>query len=311
MYCAGLRLESLSLQRCFQIDDTALDELLEAAASTRQQLRCVALSHLQLQHWPTALQGSAPVTALEVELASSPDRPISPCQQPSLPTQLAGSGLQVLALHNCSGITSQGLQAVAAACPQLHMLFLGGSTIQIPKQSQAGCAPGSNYIPMLNSIPRSRAATLAGVLRVAPSCHHPSAHPIAAHLAQLVLQLPQLLLLEITFLPYGVRSVLCSLLAESPYNRPVHVLDLCESKSITAAVDYGSRTSMHSGSAGDAVCDLKSGKLKLHLALLLEAAANCSNAARQTPLHVAVDVDDADAVEVRPVLRMPSALLPK
>lgn len=297
-----MRLECLSLQRCFQIGDSALADLLKAAASTQQQLRCIALSHLQLQHWPTATHSTASAAVPDNELASSPDSPMAPDQQITpISTLVAGSGLQVLALHNCSAITAEGLQVVASACPQLRLLFLGGSTVQVPKQSAAGGSSGSSYIPMLNSIPRSRAATIAGVLRKAPSCHHPSAHLIAAQLVELVLQLPQLLLLEITFLPHGVRSELRAMLVDSSCDTPVRVLDLCESKSITAALEYGSRTGPHIPCSADGnATDLNGGKLKMHLALLLEAAANCSNAARQTPLHVAVDVDDVGAVEVRP-----------
>ena len=272
-------------------------ELLEAAASTQQQLRCIALSHLQLQHWSTSAHGDASAAVPEDELPSSPDSLAVPGQQITpIPTRVAGSGLQVLGLHNCSGVTPEGLQVIASACPQLRLLFLGGSTIQVPKQSPAGGSSCSSYIPMLNSIPRSRAATIAGVIRKAPSCHHPSAHLIAAQLLRLVLELPQLLLLEITFLPHGVRSELRALLADRPCDRQVQVLDLCESKSIAAAVEYGSRTGVHS--VDESARDLKGSKLNMHLALLLEAAANCSNAARQTPLHVAVDVDDVGAVEV-------------
>lgn len=288
----------MSLQRCFQIGGSALAELLEAAASTRQQLRCIALSHLQLQNWPPAAHGNAPAAVLENELAGNSDSPMAPAPQVTpTPTHLVGSGLQVLALHNCSGITAEGLHLIASACPQLCLLFLGGSTIQVPKQSQAGGAPSSGYIPMLNSIPRSRASTIAGVLRKAPTCHHPSAHLIAEHLVKLVLQLPQLFLLEITFLPHGVLSELRSLLADSPCDRPLRVLNLCESGSIMTAIEYGSRTGIHRRSISEASGgDVQGGKLKM----LLEAAANCSNAARQTPLHVAVDVDDIAAVEVRP-----------
>lgn len=285
----------MSLQRCFQIGDSALPELLEAAASTRKQLTCIALSHLQLQNWPPAAHSNAPAAVPQDELTGKPDSPMASVQQVT-PTHLTRSGLQVLALHNCSGITAEGLHLIASACPQLCLLFLGGSTIQVPKQSQAGCAPSSGYIPMLNSIPRSRAATIAGVLRKAPTCHHPSAHLIAEHLAKLVLQLRQLLLLEITFLPHGVLSELRSLLADSPCDRPLRVLNLGELASITAAIEYGSRTGIHSRSSSEASGGgVQGGKLKM----LLEAAANCSNAARQTPLHVAVDVDNVAAVEVR------------
>ena len=273
-------------------------ELLHAAASTKQQLRCIALSHLLLLHWPKAVQ-SSPAEA-EDELASSSDSSVLHSQHisTSLPSLPGGPGLQALALHNCHGITPQGLQAIAAACPQLQMLFLGGSTMQVPKQSKGSSVAGRTYVPMLNSIPRSRAATIAGVLKKAPSCFHPSAQPVASELLKIVLQLPQLLLIEITFLPYGVRSELRSLLVDSHSSRPLHVLDLCESKSIAAALGLTNNNSLLSKSTGTHEREAKDCSLASHLALLLDAAANCSNAVRQTPLHVAVDVDDANAVEV-------------
>ena len=291
---AGARMETLSLQRCFQIRDDALAELLEAAATTKPQLHCIALSHLLLLHWPKAVQPSAACSDSDHELASSHDRSTSHAVDISpVPTSLmGGSGLQALALHNCQGIAPQGLQTIAAACPQLRMLFLGGSSFQVPKQSRASSAAGSGFTPMLNRIPRSRAATIAGVLKKAPSCYHPSARPIASELAQVIFQLPQLLLVEITFLPYGVRSELRSLV-DSQCSSPVQVLDLCEAKSITAC-----RGICSSNSASSRNADSHDDGMASRLTLLLEAAANCSNAVRQTPLHVAVDVDDANAVEV-------------
>ena len=267
---------------------------------------CIALSHLQLWHWPTSASASASASAHdrasaavpEDELASSPDSLVAPGQHITpVPSHIAGSGLQVLGLHNCTGLAPEGLQVIASACPQLRLLFLGGSAILVPKQSPTDRSSHSTYIPMLNSIPRCRAAIIGGVIRKAPSCHHPSAHLIAAQLVGLVLQLPQLLLLEITFFPHGVHAELQALLADRSCNTQVHILDLCESKGITAAIEYGSRTGVH-GMDGSAR-DLKCSNLKMHLALLLEAAANCSNAARQTPLHVAADADDVGAVQVR------------
>lgn len=297
-HAAGFRLEFLSLQRCFQIKDNALADLLEAAATCKQSLRCVALSHLQLQQWST--NAPQPITQAAKDIpevvSSTPGQQLlaDDCTGP-VPSCLAGSNLQALALHNCHGITPAGLQAVASACPQLQLLFLGGSTIQVPKQSTRS-AMSSGQIPMLNSIPRSTAATIAGVLQKAPSCYHPAARPVAAELAALVVQLQHLLMIEVTFLPHGTRFELRDLIADSCSSRAVCVLDLCESKSITAAVDYSSGAK-HNRNAVDGK-GLRSGKLQAHLTQLLEAAVNCSNAARQTPLHVAVDVDDANAVEV-------------
>lgn len=296
----GTRLEFLSLQRCFQTKDSALDELLEAAVTSKQSLQCIALSHLQLQQWPAAASQPSAQAAKDSDqdsLPSSPDRVLEVLHDSICPaaSALAGSSLQALALHNCHGITPAGLQAVAAACPQLQMLFLGGSTLQVPNQQSRVKSAGQ--IPMLNSLPRSRAATIAGVLQNTPSCFHPAAKPIAAELAALVLQLQHLVLLETTFLPHGTRLELRNLLDGSCGNRRVQVLDMCESKSITAAVTYSSSNNVKHRSRGTNGTVLMRGKMQAYLKLLIEAAVNCSNAARQTPLHVAVDVDEASAVE--------------
>ena len=273
---------------------------MEAAITSKQSLQCIALSHLQLQHWPAAsapLNTQAAKDSDQDNLSSSPDHVSEELHDRLCPAAsvLAGSSLQALALHNCHGITPAGLQAVAAACPQLQVLFLGGSTLQVPKQQSSVMIPGQ--IPMLNSIPRSRAATIAGVLQKSPSCFHPAAKPIAAELAALVMQLQHLVLLEITFLPHGTRLELRSLIADSCGNRQVQVLDMCETKSIAAAVTYSSSTVKNRCRGTDGTL-LMRGKMQAYLKLLIEAAVNCSNAARQTPLHVAVDVDDASVVEV-------------
>ena len=301
LHVVGVRLEFLSLQRCFQTKDDALAELLEAAATTKQSLRCIALSHLQLQQWPLVAPELSAQTAKDAQghLLSSHVLQVSVDQltRPSpVKPRLAGSSLQALALHNCHGITPAGLQALASACPHLQLLFLGGSTIQVPKQSNSTTSLNPGQLPMLNSIPRSRAATIAGMLRKVPSSYHPSARPVAAELAALVLQLPHLLLLEVTFLPHGTQLELRALLADRCSNRSVQLWDLCQSNSIAAAVKYGSSVGRNCN-VGDGT-DLSSGRLQAHLMQLVEAAVNCSNAARQTPLHVAVDANDANAVEV-------------
>lgn len=231
------------------------------------------------------------------DVSSSPEHVLEVLHDRICPAAsvMAGSSLQALALHNCHGITPAGLQAVAAACPHLQMLFLGGSTLQVPKQQSNAISLGQ--IPMLNSIPRSRAATIAGVLQKSPSCFHPAAKPIAAELAALVLQLRHLMLLEITFLPHGTRLELRSLIADSCSNRQVQVLDMCETKSITAAITFCKSTVKNRSRGTDGTL-LMRGKMQAYLKLLIEAAVNCSNAARQTPLHVAVDVDEASSVDV-------------
>ena len=306
MLSAGQRLEFLSLQRCFQAKDDVVSELLTAAASTKQALRCIAVSHLQLQQW--AADTPLPINnGTEEQDTTMQDVD----KEQSLPQEVVlqshGSRLYALALHNCQGVTSAGLQAVATACPQLQMLFLGGSTLSITKSTAATAAAPQGQIPLLNSVPRSRAAAITTLLQRTPARWHPAARQIATELAALSQQLPQLMLLEITFLPHGVRQELQLLMdnmgsgntpstAGEMYNSScaVHVLDLCECISIAAAATRHSR--LHQDAAKACASDM--GQRQQHLCLLLEAAANCSNAARQTPLHVAVDSKDAQAVEV-------------
>ena len=305
MRSAGLRLEFLSLQRCFQAKDDVVSELLTAAASTKQALRCIAVSHLQLQQWAADTPLSIN-TGTEEQDTTMQDADKQPLPQ-ELVLQSHGSRLYALALHNCQGITSAGLQAVATACPQLQMLFLGGSTLSITKSTAATAASAQGQIPLLNSVPRSRAAAITTLLQRTPARWHPAARQIATELAALSQQLPQLMLLEISFLPHGVRQELQLLLqdmgsgktpstAGEMYDstRAVHVLDLCECSSIAAAATRHSR--LHQDAAKACASDM--GQRQQHMCLLLEAAANCSNAARQTPLHVAVDSKDAQAVEV-------------
>lgn len=224
--------------------------------------------------------------------------PVLPLHASLQPKQ--ASSLYAVALHNCQGISSAGLQAVATACPQLQMLFLGGSTLSVVKPAAAGSAAQPGQIPLLNGVPRSRAAAITTILQKAPAHWHPSARQTASQLASLVQQLPQLLLLEITFLPFGVRHVLRSLL-QSPNSqedmRAVHVLDMCEGSSIAAAAcKYSKLHRDITGMTSESI--VVRDQRQQHFQLLLEAAANCSNAARQTPLHVAVDSKDAQAAQV-------------
>ncbi|KAJ9523644.1 hypothetical protein QJQ45_019918 [Haematococcus lacustris] len=57
------RLAGLALQRCFQLDGSALTHLLQAAAAGRLPLRCLALSHLDMEDWPTAAAAPAAANA--------------------------------------------------------------------------------------------------------------------------------------------------------------------------------------------------------------------------------------------------------
>lgn len=301
---AGLRLEFLSLQRCFQAKDDVLCELLDAAASSTQTLRCIAVSHLQLSQWAANTKPQSNINTAEDIGASQEGHNVGTMPKHITSQHMQGSRLYALALHNCHSITSAGLQAVATACPQLQMLFLGGSTLSISSTTAAATAAPQGQIPLLNSVPRSRAAAITTLLQRTPARWHPAARQIATQLAALAQQLPQLMLLEITFLPHGVRQELKALLEathmgtsdRAQYSCPVvHVLDLCECSSIAAAATRHSKLHRDVDNAGDVAGESRQHQLRL----LLEAAANCSNVARQTPLHVAVDSKDAKAVEVQ------------
>lgn len=297
----GVKLECVSLHRCFQTRNNALGELLEAAASSKQSLQCITVSHLDLRLWPkTQSQQHTDVpkdnSQLAVPILSSDAECVQqlPAAQPF--SSLSGSSLTALAVHNCHGLTPAGLQVMAAACPKLQLLFLGGSSIHaLKRSSQAPPASAAGHIPLLNSIPRSRAAAIAGVLKKCSPSQHPAAHAIAAELAAIVADMPDLSVLEITFMPSGTRTELRSMLADSCSDRCIQILDLCEPQSIETAVAYSNiaRLTCYAKHDGHAKC----GAVQAYAGQLIQTAVHCSNSARQTPLHVAVEVDDASAVE--------------
>ena len=307
-YFTGFKLECVSLHRCFQTRNNALGELLEAAASSKQSLQCITVSHLDLRQWPKSQsqqhtgmpkessQSASPVLSSDAECVQQ-----LPTAQPF--SGLAGSSLRALAVHNCHGLTPAALQVIAAACPKLQLLFLGGSSIHaLKRSSQATTASAAGHIPLLNSIPRSRAATIAGVLKKCSPAQHPAAHAIASELAAIVADMPNLSLLEITFMPSGTRTELRCMLADSCSDRVIQILDLCEPQSIGTAVEYSNsaRLTCHAKHDGQA----KGGAVQAYAGQLIQTAVHCSNSARQMPLHVAVEVDDASAVEVRHQLRV-------
>ena len=127
--------QTISLQRCFQLSPSALTSALLAARLPKSRLATVLLSHLELDAWPAESQslptGFLPSPVIAEEMTCSPKdlgetADIIPEQL--LQGQPTGtSALRVLALHNCKKLTSQAMAAIATAAPRLQALLLGGS----------------------------------------------------------------------------------------------------------------------------------------------------------------------------------------
>ncbi|KAF5838844.1 hypothetical protein DUNSADRAFT_2102 [Dunaliella salina] len=100
-----LRLQALDLQRCFQLDASALTSLLHASISLQPCLRgfsCLALSHLDLACWPlgtlpyrprrTLLNNAPPLTPAAAQSSAQAQGAGTPHSQPlSAPTPTAPS----------------------------------------------------------------------------------------------------------------------------------------------------------------------------------------------------------------------------
>lgn len=108
---SGRRLRSITLQRCFQLTASALSDVLGAAAAPGARLAAAALSHLSLASWP---EHCAPL----------PGR------------------LRVLALHNCAKLGPEVLAAIAASCPLLEVLLLGGCSLVVEEPAAGGGGTG-------------------------------------------------------------------------------------------------------------------------------------------------------------------------
>lgn len=196
----GSKLRSITLQRCFQLTATALGDVLEAAAWPGSRLTAAALSHLSLADWPE--QGAAP--------------------PPS-------GGLRALALHNCSKVEGRALAALAAACPQLEVLMLGGSALVLDELEGASGASNSSgfgedekdassalQLPAAEAThlyQAAQATLLEGPAPVLGIGFAAYVAGVAAQLAALVVRLPRLRVLELTFALPGLAPALQHLAA--------------------------------------------------------------------------------------------------
>jgi len=119
------------------------------------------------------------------------------------------SALRVVVLNNCSLLAVEGLVSLAAACPQLEYLFLGGSTLKTPLQlaaaspdagEQALGGGGGAYVPR-SVAAAAAAAAAAGGDAVAAPCSTPEL-PLALQELSELLQLP-------ATLPWDLLSSCC------------------------------------------------------------------------------------------------------
>lgn len=282
------QLRTVTLQRCFQLTAGALTDVLLAAARPGAKLACAALSHLALADWP------------ERERERDGEGADPPVQ-----LQLSMGQLRMLALHNCAKLDGRALQAIAASCPRLEVLMLGGSSFVLEEALPAGasCADshGCSMPTAAGNAPaaevqasffqRAQAAVLEGMpaLGSFSSC----VAGVVAQLAALVQQLPELRVLELSFALPGLALALQHLVTTEPAllagrAEPVQVWDLCTPASVAQALQWRHdvRHRYHSRSAsmpaGAAITSQDA-------TAFLAAAVNCSSGGRQTPLHSAAE----------------------
>lgn len=203
----GSRLRSITLQRCFQLTAGALSDALGAAAPPPARLAAAAFSHLCLDGWP--------------ENAVPPP-----------------GGLRVLALHNCTKLRPGTLAAIAASCPLLEVLLLGGSSLVVEELaagtggsseptasgsvtasgsggdgSSTGGAGGLDIAPFAEAALAAVLGSMPGSIGSACGSYAAYLARLAAYLAATVAKLPQLQVLELTFALPGLAPAMRHLAA--------------------------------------------------------------------------------------------------
>lgn len=173
------QLQCLNLQRCFQLTDACLSDVLvqsssrdsasDGSSASTKALQCVALSHLNMASWPAdsaaALQlGAGASSAVHVDDTvgdSNRSRYWYQLQQtvtnslqrlpvaleelgPFAPATGSGGSLRVVALNNCNQLSVEGLITLALSCPRLEYLMLGGSSL---KAVTAAANTSAVYVP--------------------------------------------------------------------------------------------------------------------------------------------------------------------
>ncbi|GFR44213.1 hypothetical protein Agub_g5400, partial [Astrephomene gubernaculifera] len=316
----SLPLRFINMQRCFQLHSGSLGKLLGTPG-----LRCLALSHLDLGHWPNP-------AAMQCALAAEPTH--------------RSSGLQVLALHNCLRLNGPAITALAslvgglpesssinnsnstvpyrvpqAAASGVRFLMLGGSTLALASflDNNSSSSPSDVTQPplpphleelLVSSYKPASTSTAATV----------QAHLAAVrHLVAAALAMPQLLALELTFFPPPLVACVRRVLADAAAmdRTPVVVWDFSgEARDVQAArralertlrvarraceevMDEGETGMGGVGSRGGGNRSGGSGGMldEFAVAAIMRCAVNCSNVTRSTPLHTASERGDAGGV---------------
>ena len=328
-------LQALDLQRCFQLTSGSLAAFLRSPASagmtgsgvsghaaTGPRFQFLGFSHLNLSQFQLHLsdQTSADYddnivpdthTAQAVAAAAGrgdgsrdvdgPDVNSAPLATSSYTTALSavtGSSLRILALHNCTQLSAAVLLQIAAACPQLQLLLLGGGAFT-QRTGPVHAATHDLSHQMQPLIPTGTSATcvVQAVYQAVDSspalCACKASTPIRNHLSMVsvslvatALCLPKLQVLELTFMPPTVVPTVTRALEllrdELRLPTTPHVWDLTQQDSVQAALDM-----LHAVRAADTSAPSGTPAAVPHLAAALKCAVNCSSSARTTPLHTA------------------------
>lgn len=267
--------QALSLQRCFGLGPAAAGNLLAAAAAEGSQLQCVLLSHLDrldLPRDPPLLEAQESDILEAINsvgtLNTGPGCGMLGFDGRRMLGFLSvGSGIRILALHNCGSLGAHELAAVGVTCPQLEFLLLGGSI-----EGLCLSRPGSSS---------SEAVTTA-----------------VSAIVKAIEFLRCLHVLEATFFPEAVVQGL-----REHVGKGVEVWDFCERRSVCTALSFlNGRWAL--GPVGQVrknlcYCEASDGiEERAELVFLaLRAAVNCSDLRRRTPLHVAANEGDTEMVQ--------------
>jgi hypothetical protein len=272
--------------------DTASDGGSSLAAAPAAADPAAATTHEQALTAAAAALGNATTLA--------PPTPQPACMA------AAATNLQLLVLTNCSGLHAGGLLALAAACPQLEALFLGGSILAVAADGSpalpacaAAAAAALAFPEELSSAALAdhlmadhehlrRAGdggggakpTLAMLLQGVPGALA-GARARAALLAALTLQLPRLRVLELTFHGPQVQAWLGVAFGGAAWaaatvgaaRPPPAVWDFCRPTRLAEAERLLAAAAAAAGGG--------------MMAAAVRCAVNCSARARTTPLHLA------------------------
>ncbi|GAX85356.1 hypothetical protein CEUSTIGMA_g12773.t1 [Chlamydomonas eustigma] len=269
-------LQTLNLQRCFQLNKASLQTILSQCASNPFSLNCVFFSHLDF---------SSKATDIKPGL--------------SLPS-VNCSNINVLALHNCTLLSQTELVSLTKACPRLSYLFLGGSSFSLKQQlgpdqktmvAWTDIEAASTDDSICIGIPWSRVKNVVDTcpaLMLSKLSMSAKEHisDIATLLAGTALLLPQLKALELSFLPLPTVAAVTHTLWSFKEGQGGHtscpeVWDLTQEAGVLSALKAMNLSSQgvdcHITQASHTACP--------PLVMALKCAANCSSSARATPLH--------------------------